>query len=243
MLKKIVSLATIDMMASILDAKDKTEFVSCIGIATKKCGFDSFMIGLQVTNADGVIEYHVTSAYPNAWQELYSERSYIAHDPTVTYCQKNTDSVVWSESMFEHAKPMLEEARHYGIGFGISTSIHERTGTKSMISLARDRSLEKDTRETADLHAAVKVLSTCAHFTASRLLANQLKNFLRPALTSQEERCLRWVAQGKTSWEIGKIMFISEPTVVFHLKNLMKKLDVINRSQALAVAIRLGLID
>lgn len=237
------SLVSIDMMASILDAKDKTEFLLCLSIATRKCGFDSFVIGLQVTNADGMIEHHVTSAYPNAWQKLYSERNYVAQDPTVTYCQKHTESVVWSESMFERARPMLEEARHYGIGFGISAPIHERIGTKSMISLARDRPLDKDIHETAKLHSAVKVLSSCAHFTASRLFTNQLKEFPRLTLTSQEERCLRWVAQGKTAWEIGKIMTISEPTVVFHLKNLMRKLDVINRYQALAVSIRLGLIE
>ncbi len=38
-------------------------------------------------------------------------------------------------------------------------------------------------------------------------------------------------------------MEISESTVVFHLKNSMKKLETVNRPQAIAVAMRLGFID
>jgi LuxR family quorum-sensing transcriptional regulator LasR len=236
-------LASIDLMASILEAKDEMEFSTRLGNATRICGFEMFVIGLQVTNSDGMIEHHVTSAYPQAWQKLYSERNYVADDPTVAYCQNHTEPLIWSELMFKHAMPLFEEARNHGIGFGISVPIHERIGTKSMLSLVRDRPLDKDTRETAELLAAAKVLSSCAHFTASRLLSKKLNESLHPSLTPQEERCLRWVAKGKTSWEVGRIMGISEPTVVFHLKNLIKKLDVINRYQALAVAIRLGLID
>ena len=37
-------------------------------------------------------------------------------------------------------------------------------------------------------------------------------------------------------------MAISEATVVFHLKNAMRKLDSFNRPQAIAVAMRLGVI-
>lgn len=235
--------ASIGVMASVLDAKDEMEFFSRLGIATRLCGFETFVFGLQIPKADGTIEHHVTSAYPEAWQQRYSEKRYVEHDPTVAYCQTHTEPLVWSESTFQQAMPLLEEASSYGIRFGISVPVHERIATKSMISLARDRPLDDDPREITELLAAAKVLSSCAHFAASRLFSQKLEESPRPSLTPQEERCLRWVAQGKTAWEIGQIMRISEPTVVFHLKNLMKKLDVINRSQALAVAIRLGLID
>ena len=66
---------------------------------------------------------------------------------------------------------------------------------------------------------------------------------LHPRLSRPEKDCLQWVANGKTSWEIGKIMEISESTVVFHLKNSMKKLETVNRPQAIAVTMRLGFID
>ncbi|MDM0116498.1 helix-turn-helix transcriptional regulator [Variovorax sp. J22R133] len=58
-------------------------------------------------------------------------------------------------------------------------------------------------------------------------------------LTSKERDVLKWVGEGKTSWEIGRIMYTSERTVKFHLKNVYAKLNVSNRAQAVAVFNRL----
>src|SRR5882762_2175336 len=47
-------------------------------------------------------------------------------------------------------------------------------------------------------------------------------------LTKQEIECLRWCKEGKTNWEIGAILRISEKTVEFHLGNAMRKLGAGN---------------
>ncbi|WP_233423831.1 response regulator transcription factor [Paracidovorax citrulli] len=62
-------------------------------------------------------------------------------------------------------------------------------------------------------------------------------------LTSREAECLTWVAYGKSSWEIGRIMRISEHTVNFHLKNAMAKFDTASRVTAAVRAANLGLIS
>ena len=59
-------------------------------------------------------------------------------------------------------------------------------------------------------------------------------------LTGREKSCLHWVAQGKTSWEIGSILRISEHTVNFHLKNAMAKLFTSKRTVAALVAMEKG---
>jgi DNA-binding CsgD family transcriptional regulator len=61
-------------------------------------------------------------------------------------------------------------------------------------------------------------------------------------LTAKELECLCWCKEGKTNWEIGKIMAISEKTVEFHLSNTIKKLSVSNRITAVVKGIRLGII-
>ena len=61
-------------------------------------------------------------------------------------------------------------------------------------------------------------------------------------LSEREKSCLGWTALGKSSWEIGQILSISENTVTFHIKNAMRKLGVSNRTVAVVNAIRLGLI-
>jgi LuxR family transcriptional regulator, quorum-sensing system regulator SolR len=60
-------------------------------------------------------------------------------------------------------------------------------------------------------------------------------------LTNKEREVLLWMAEGKTAWEIGRILAISERTVKFHLHNIYAKFDVANRAQAITVARRLKL--
>lgn len=62
----------------------------------------------------------------------------------------------------------------------------------------------------------------------------------RHNLTSKEKEVLQWVVEGKTSWEIGKILSVSERTVKFHLRNIYSKLNVTNRTQAVTMASRCG---
>lgn len=71
---------------------------------------------------------------------------------------------------------------------------------------------------------------------------NLQDDFLGINLTGKERDVLKWVVEGKTSWEIGRILSTSERTVKFHLKNVYAKLNVSNRAQAVAVVNRLRLI-
>ena len=61
-------------------------------------------------------------------------------------------------------------------------------------------------------------------------------------LTPREKDVLAWVARGKTSAEVAIILGLSERTINFHCDNAMKRLDVINRTQAVAKAVHEGLI-
>jgi DNA-binding NarL/FixJ family response regulator len=61
-------------------------------------------------------------------------------------------------------------------------------------------------------------------------------------LTQREKEVLTWVGRGKTSSEIAIILGLSERTVNFHCDQAMRRLDVINRTQAVAKALTAGLI-
>jgi DNA-binding NarL/FixJ family response regulator len=62
-------------------------------------------------------------------------------------------------------------------------------------------------------------------------------------LTAREKVVLTWVGRGKTSSEIALILDLSERTVNFHCEQAMKRLDVMNRTQAVATAISQQLIS
>lgn len=61
-------------------------------------------------------------------------------------------------------------------------------------------------------------------------------------LTPRESDCLRWCSQGKTNWEISRILGLSERTVEHYLSRANRKLGTVNRVQAVARALKHGLI-
>ena len=61
-------------------------------------------------------------------------------------------------------------------------------------------------------------------------------------LTEREKEVLTWVGRGKTSSEIAIILGVSERTVNFHCDQAIRRLDVINRAQAVVTALSGGLI-
>ena len=60
-------------------------------------------------------------------------------------------------------------------------------------------------------------------------------------MSARELECLRWVAAGKTDWEIGMILSISATTVKFHLNGARAKLGARTRAQAAAHLVPAGL--
>lgn len=236
---------SIDLMSAIIAAKSETELLAAVSNAAGYSGFERILIGTQWVASKGERCFQVLSGYPLEWQTTYARRDYMARDPTVKHCQARTSSLVWNEDQFQQADAMelLEEARGYGLGHGMSIPIHEATGVKSMVSFVRDQPICKNPLEANELVKAGEVIAHLAHFSFRRMNTPHVHRVLPKRLTSSEVSALRWVAAGKTSWEASRIMNIAEATVVFHLNNAMKKLDVVNRPQAIAAAFRLGLLE
>jgi DNA-binding NarL/FixJ family response regulator len=62
------------------------------------------------------------------------------------------------------------------------------------------------------------------------------------ALSQREIEVLKHVADGNRNREIAERLFISEETVKVHIKHIMEKLGASDRTQAVAIAVRRGII-
>jgi DNA-binding NarL/FixJ family response regulator len=62
-------------------------------------------------------------------------------------------------------------------------------------------------------------------------------------LTAREVEVLRKVAGGNRNRDIADLLFISEETVKVHIKHIMDKLGAKDRTQAIAIAVRRGIIE
>jgi two-component system NarL family response regulator len=78
--------------------------------------------------------------------------------------------------------------------------------------------------------------------TRELLLHQELLSSRKPTLTGRELEVLDLVADGKTSRQIGDLLYISENTVKNHIRNILDKLGLHSRNEAVLYAIRENLI-
>lgn len=62
-------------------------------------------------------------------------------------------------------------------------------------------------------------------------------------LSAREKQVLHWVCKGKSNWEIGQILGLSEFTVKNHVSRILKKLQASNRHHAAAKGVEMGLME
>jgi LuxR family transcriptional regulator, quorum-sensing system regulator BjaR1 len=65
----------------------------------------------------------------------------------------------------------------------------------------------------------------------------------KAVLTAREAEVLQWVANGKSASEVGGILRIAKRTVDEHVQTAVRKLDAQNRTHAVALALRDGVIE
>jgi DNA-binding NarL/FixJ family response regulator len=74
-------------------------------------------------------------------------------------------------------------------------------------------------------------------------VASQLSEYFgEESLTPREIEVLQQVSTGRRNREIGEVLGISEVTVKAHVKRIMDKLRARDRTEAIAIAIRRGII-
>lgn len=207
-------------------------------------GYERFAYGMltnygRYTFRDGISPPALVLDYPDAWVAHYFDRDYLSIDPIISRTPVMRQPFLWDElaELNPAQNIFMSEANEAGLGHGICVPIHGPFGDSFAISMTSEHSDADPSNALGELH----VLATQYHSAFFELIIeNQSTDVVR--LTPRERECLVWSARGKSSWDIGEILDISEHTVNFHLKNSMAKLDASSRILAVVKAIRMGLI-
>ncbi|HTB17053.1 MAG TPA: response regulator transcription factor, partial [Bryobacteraceae bacterium] len=77
----------------------------------------------------------------------------------------------------------------------------------------------------------------------SEVASNLAEHLSDESLTAREIDVLRHVAGGNRNRDIAERLYISEETVKVHVKHIMEKLGASDRTQAVAIAVRRGIIQ
>lgn len=180
--------------------------------------------------------------FPQGWCEYYFERKYFDIDPVVRRTPLQTRPFLWDElasgTLLPGERTVLAESREAGLKRGVSVPLFGPAGRISVVSFASCFDDADPARHIGHLTA----LAWQFHVAFAEI-ARPADHAEQIALSERERDCLRWTAEGKSSWDIGKILSISDNTVNFHIKKAMRKLGTTSRTVAVVKAIRLNLID
>ena len=209
--------------------------------------FDNFIYGARIPTSFSKPYFIYISGYPREWREIYNSERYVRIDPTVHYCANHITPVTWDrlrQQSRENApvREFFGEASGFGLVSGVSFPVHSARGESAMLSLSsaeRQVSAQNRIRETIPFG---QMFTAYLHEAVRRVFSKEILPLTNVRLTAREQQCLLWCAEGKTTWETSQILGISERTVIYHIQNATEKLNVSNRSQAIARAVAMGLI-
>lgn len=182
-----------------------------------------------------------SSNYPDRWLDRYFSNNYLDIDPLIQRASRDAQPVVWASDSFEGQPEFWEEARSHGVRYGWALSTRGPHMSTGLLSLARSG----QAITAAELDEAELKLVRLSHLMAGLVGTAESSMFIPESayqLTDRECEVLRWSAAGKTAEEIGKILGITERTVTFHVTSSLSKLDVTNKTQAVAKALLLKVI-
>lgn len=191
-------------------------------------------------NTDGF--YSITNA-PQAYQALFADQSASRRDPVLSHLKTSSVPIVYDRGTYrsKDADDLWEEQAPFGYHTGVSVALHLPNLTHFLLGMDRPDPLSTDDSTLTRLFADLQLLAVHAQHAATALLQPAASQ-RAPTFTPRELECLKWTAAGKTAWEIGQILSISEPTVQFHLRNATAKVGATSKHQAVLAAVKWSLL-
>ncbi len=171
------------------------------------------------------------SNYGDEFSHLYASQGFLT-DPSIQLLQMSRGSIVSSEDSPDLAVP--REVVSLKLDFGIKTCLS--VGIRGVMGWCTYFAFSNfDRRQLPKLRSMMQIIAPHFHLAYLRAVMPQEPTVRIQPLTPREEEIMRWVAEGKTNWEISMILGVSLNTIKFHLKNIFEKLGgVENRWTAVA---------
>ena len=231
-----------DYVAEIAGFKTQFDVFRFMKRLTENYGARAFMVlNLPAATSLDLSSNSIITNWPADLISEYDQTALLASSPILTRLRLatapftfNIDHVAKQRDArtTEISKSMFER---YRMPRGAYFPVHDASGMRGAVSFAGDRPEVTPAEMIELMYLSVHVYNRLAEI-------RELDNRATDMLTEREIDCLNWTAAGKTSVEIAEILGLSEHTINHYLNRATKKLDTVNRTQAVAKALRLGLI-
>lgn len=213
---------------------DETGLRDMLREMTKALGFNQYALLHHVDLARPPAHAITLMGYEDGWMEQILQNRYFQDDPILAASHRRLTGFSWHEvsniiRLNQRHHQILHQAEAHGLRHGFTVPVPPIAGEyRGTCSFASDRPVEI----TSDLIGSAQLIATFC-FEVARRITNQdgVSPPKMPELTQRQLDCIVLVGTGKTSWEIGKIIGLSEDTIDDHLSSAMRKCDVARRIQ------------
>ncbi len=210
-------------------------------------GLTSFCISGLPEPGESLREYVLLSGWPTAWLERYIAEDYVHVDPVIRQLKRTVTPFQWDEALYDvgnepQAHRVMTEATEFRMHSGLTVPIYSVSGFQACVTYgSSERKLDLSSRSVAALH----LISIYAHNKMRDVMADSGNRAAKraTALSAREIEVLKWMAAGKTNWEIARIIGVTERTVEFHVSQALRRLNAVTRTQAVAEAFRAKVIS
>ena len=229
---------------SVLSTRTRDEFQGEVIRFAKQLGFETVAAMLVIDHHLGQAEFITVDNTPQNYKELFANMEKGRRDPVMQHCKHKSMPIIWDQATYarEGLGHVWEEQARFGIRSGIAMALHMPEGRHFVLGVDRDQPIPTDTAVVTRLVADLQLFAVHAQDAAQRILTPAPSVPGAPSLTPRELETLRWTMEGKTAWEVGSLLGISERTAALHVNNATHKLGCVNKHQAVLKALRLGLI-
>jgi DNA-binding CsgD family transcriptional regulator len=230
---------------SVLQAGDRDQLLGEIVRFTHSLGFETVSATTVIDHMLGEAEFITIDNTPAAYRDTFKDTVSGRIDPVMQHCKRQSVPIIWDQSTYTTAGQgdKWEVQARYGYHTGIAMALHLPEGRHFFFGVDRDQALPRHPGELTRLVADLQLFAVHAQDAAQRVLLPRSLGPDVPSLTPRELECLRWTMEGKTAWEVGGIVGITERTAGLHINNATHKLGCANKHQAVLKALRLGLIQ
>ncbi len=227
-------------------AHDRDTFERRLVGFVQNLGFDLASAALALERPGQASRFVMIGNTPAAFFESSRSASESRRDPVLKRLRTATIPFVYDQALYvaEGAADLWEEQAVFGYRTGISMALHLPDGIHFLLGVDRANPLPESNDELTRLMADLQLLAVYAQETAIRVLmpADPMASGAVPHLTPREREVLAWTKEGKSAWAVGQILSMSEHTVNYHLRNVMRKLGVASKHLAILRAMSLRLI-
>ena len=184
----------------------------------------------------------IITSYPDEFIQCYASNPLLNKNAIINHCQASIEPIIWDESAFINSPHFSKGAQTFGVNYGWSQAVHDAKGAVSILTLIRRTqpvSSQEFNEKAGDilwlcnqLHSAIAVRFSSYH-TMTEPIAR---------LSVRESEVLKWTAQGKTASDIAMILSLTPRTVNFHISSVMRKMGANNKTSAVVIASKSGLL-